>query len=720
MRLAQADLHLQANRLQDAIRDASDARDAFKALKLPEREIAASITMAKALLEKSEISEALSTANAALSLAEEVGDQRGEALALQCIAKALGASHDIKDAIDAARKSLTIFRQSSDYQQQAASHLTVSRIHLARGRPQDALRSAKDAQQLSKRLGDSKALATALVAMAEAQERNDEQKEAISLAKEAREKFQALRDTRGEIEALRSSASAHCSMCKRNEALTLLREALELSQSISDRVSEGLILRQTAAVEFELRRLEECEQHLNEAQSILRDVQHWHGEAEVLELLLRYQICTVSKDAVSTADEWRSLYYDNNDRSGEARCVRESARMFCEAGYEQEAESRAQEAQALYQELEDKHGEAETLRLLAEVYAGFGDVQRGIQAGEEALELARSIEDQKAQSEAYTILSRVHLIEEQGNAEEAADCAEKAHQLVKRARKSWATRRVEINALVHYAEAFVAKLLQVAGPDDQAEDKSEEEQAALQAIFEKAAKASEIAVDRATGMDDRRLEAMALRSLANTNLVCSSSEGAVEAVTEGLKIAKEIGDRSLEASFLIISAEVNMADSYMGKADEQAKQALAIYRELDDHEGQDYAKSVLDQMYGTSRGAQGGGGHQAVASDGEIDRYQAAGPAAGAASSIAAPVSVGPTKEFILEGLQQLSAQIVGDDIELDAPLMEAGMDSLSSVEFRNQVRNLVPGVNLPASLVFDYPSLKTMTDYIHSKTSES
>ncbi|CAE7791375.1 pikAII [Symbiodinium sp. CCMP2592] len=56
----------------------------------------------------------------------------------------------------------------------------------------------------------------------------------------------------------------------------------------------------------------------------------------------------------------------------------------------------------------------------------------------------------------------------------------------------------------------------------------------------------------------------------------------------------------------------------------------------------------------------------------------------------------------------------------MDSPLMEAGMDSLSSVEFRNQVRNLVPGINLPASMVFDYPNLKSMTDFIHSKTSES
>jgi len=118
-------------------------------------------------------------------------------------------------------------------------------------------------------------------------------------------------------------------------------------------------------------------------------------------------------------------------------------------------------------------------------------------------------------------------------------------------------------------------------------------------------------------------------------------------------------------------------------------------------------------MYGTSRG--GVAAPAGVPGGG----YEAAVPVVAAASSAAVAVATGPTREFIMEGLRNLSKNVVGDDIDMDSPLMEAGMDSLSSVEFRNQVRNLVPGINLPASMVFDYPNLKSMTDFIHSKTSE-
>mmetsp|Transcript_7833 Transcript_7833/g.18679 ORF Transcript_7833/g.18679 Transcript_7833/m.18679 type:complete len:810 (-) Transcript_7833:199-2628(-) len=713
MKLALANVYLEANRLQDALRWAMEAQEEFKASQLAEKEVSAFLTMARALLAKCDATEALQTSQRALAIAEEVGDMRGEALSLQCLAKALCQSSEIKEAIDAARKSLTIFRQSSDYKQQAASLLAVASIHLVRERPQDALRSAKDAQHLSKRIGDSRGVANAQVVVAEAQVENDEQREALILLKEAQDRYQALKDTRGEVEALRVRGKAESSMCKRNEALSSLQEGIELAKRIDDKVAEATLLRQTARVKMDLQRLEECEQHLNEAQGLFREAQHWRGEADVLELLLRQQIQITSRDAVGTADEWRALFYDAGDRKGEANCLREAARMFFTAGYEQDAESRAQEALAMFQELEDQSGEARTSLLLAEVHAGFGDVRRGVQTAEESLDLFKRIEDPKGQSDAYAVLARVQMLEEGGDAEEAATAAEKSYQLVKRARKGWATRRIEVTSLQLLAEAGVAKLVKLAGDED-VQDKSQEEQDMLQGIFDKAHRAAEMAVDRASSMDDRRMEASAMRTLANVCLVCSDTETAAEAAREALKIAQEVGDKKLEAAMLCINAEVNVVENYMGKANEQAKQALAIFRELRDAEGEEYAKSILDQMYGTSRGG------VAPASGAPMPAYETAMPAAAAASSVAMAVSAGPTREFIMEGLRNLSKNVVGDDIDMDSPLMEAGMDSLSSVEFRNQVRNLVPGINLPASMVFDYPNLKSMTDFIHSKTSES
>merc|ERR1719188_881887 len=52
------------------------------------------------------------------------------------------------------------------------------------------------------------------------------------------------------------------------------------------------------------------------------------------------------------------------------------------------------------------------------------------------------------------------------------------------------------------------------------------------------------------------------------------------------------------------------------------------------------------------------------------------------------------------------------DEIHLDSPLMEMGMDSLSSVGFRNALNSAV-GMNLPAALMFAYPSQRAIVDHI-------
>ena len=48
-------------------------------------------------------------------------------------------------------------------------------------------------------------------------------------------------------------------------------------------------------------------------------------------------------------------------------------------------------------------------------------------------------------------------------------------------------------------------------------------------------------------------------------------------------------------------------------------------------------------------------------------------------------------------------------------PLMEAGMDSLGAVELRNSLAAR-SGLDLPATLMFDYPSISGLADYLASK----
>ena len=55
---------------------------------------------------------------------------------------------------------------------------------------------------------------------------------------------------------------------------------------------------------------------------------------------------------------------------------------------------------------------------------------------------------------------------------------------------------------------------------------------------------------------------------------------------------------------------------------------------------------------------------------------------------------------------------ISGFAFEADVPLMEAGLDSLGVVELRNTISSSV-GVQLPSTVILDYPSINALTVFI-------
>lgn len=91
--------------------------------------------------------------------------------------------------------------------------------------------------------------------------------------------------------------------------------------------------------------------------------------------------------------------------------------------------------------------------------------------------------------------------------------------------------------------------------------------------------------------------------------------------------------------------------------------------------------------------------------------------ATGAASGALAELQAAPAGDrFALTQALVLSmaTQVMGQaDIPVDEPLMEAGMDSLSAVEFRNALAAKLRGIDLSDTIMYDYPSIKALSEYI-------
>ena len=64
--------------------------------------------------------------------------------------------------------------------------------------------------------------------------------------------------------------------------------------------------------------------------------------------------------------------------------------------------------------------------------------------------------------------------------------------------------------------------------------------------------------------------------------------------------------------------------------------------------------------------------------------------------------------------VSRLVAKQIGHDVPTDAPLLEAGLDSLGAIELRTALSSSF-GLDLPATVIFDHPTIAALTSYISS-----
>ncbi|CAJ1343367.1 unnamed protein product, partial [Effrenium voratum] len=77
-----------------------------------------------------------------------------------------------------------------------------------------------------------------------------------------------------------------------------------------------------------------------------------------------------------------------------------------------------------------------------------------------------------------------------------------------------------------------------------------------------------------------------------------------------------------------------------------------------------------------------------------------------------------PSKDLVRGGIEGVLKEVLGDDSleDFSAPLMDMGLDSLAAVEFRNRVQASFEGVRLSSTVMFDYPTVADLTDFILSQ----
>ena len=73
-----------------------------------------------------------------------------------------------------------------------------------------------------------------------------------------------------------------------------------------------------------------------------------------------------------------------------------------------------------------------------------------------------------------------------------------------------------------------------------------------------------------------------------------------------------------------------------------------------------------------------------------------------------------------LDVVLEMVRRTAGDVVDADAPLMEAGIDSLGAVDLRNQLQSAASGSSLPSTLVFDHPTARRLSSFLQPAATES
>jgi len=197
--------------------------------------------------------------------------------------------------------------------------------------------------------------------------------------------------------------------------------------------------------------------------------------------------------------------------------------------------------------------------------------------------------------------------------------------------------------------------------------------------------------------------ASTLHTLAQVLNACGYGDRALDAAREAETLFQDAGEQSRAANALVVAADACVLQGDRQAATEMANRAATLFKDFGDADGEELARSVL-----RGTGAEAARSQQAALEAGDQAMSEEAVSAAAVPAKAAMDLQVATTmaRETVL--------QAIGgeEEVDLDSPLMDVGLDSLAAISFREALIQ-TSGMKLPSSLVFDYPSLLAIAQFM-------
>jgi tetratricopeptide (TPR) repeat protein len=632
--------------------------------------------------------------------------ERGNALVLS--EELNGVKNGMKEGVQAFKSSLSVYQDLRMKSMIAHETMATARAMMkCLYKPKSISAMAKESLTIFKELNKSGGAASALELFVEACAKY---LDFHSASAEAFDTVMYFRRQEGQDRALARAWGAvttvHIAEGKPETGIDAISNAVTIANQLQDKALLLKCLKLKGKAQIGNRVFEDASGTLQEARNVCKELSDTMEEAAVLGLIIDLGVSSGDIDrAVEAAEDQREIYRSLGLTRAECGSLLTAATCLgdntTDSAQVARALTRAKEARALASQAKDAKSEASALVLVAKLNKAIEADDDAIDACNAALEVLTNVgQANKTQGEACSILARSYL--SIGLSEEALKCADKAIAFAKGAEDPLC----EAETLIMVAEVNYGVAIRQ-------EQDTRKGVNTFHSCASKSWQSAKLAKARCERFKYKELLPKALCAVAEVGVVFDATFAA-KCAEEARSISSELDDDLGVATATILHANVlyHKGDNAAAKA--MAEKGLVFADEAGSIDLKNDAQDIIRRC--TPKAGEKPVAAQEVAAAAATTITDVAA----ASGTTVAAANQGLDPELVRETVMKIATQSIAADeeLEVDTPLMDAGLDSLASVAFRNSLMTELK-MQMPAALMFDYPNVRQLTDFITEKSRE-
>jgi len=688
-------VHVGRGQQKEAVRLAKREVALFRANGDKLGEAYAKDALAEAFLGRHQNKWALRAGWEAMELVRDMGDQRGHLKRLLTVAMLHIVNKQDDWALEAVEKAETIAKKLGDRHSEAVARYTMIHLYLFKREHSDAVNAADEARAIFQERGDKKWEASTLVSVCQVHRDMGDNETTKITAEEAKAIFEEVGDKRGAVAALITAAEASLADADYDAAMATAEQACSIAQEMGYKQGHGMALRHMAAVHLARGEPTDAVRLAIEAKTLMRRAEDRKGEASVLQLLSNASIAHFANIAAARDENGEQ---NKQEAAASGRALREVGKT---------ALREAREAAAYAKRSEDKNFHLDSLRTYAQALLMNGKLGQALDVAGEAVTIAREIDDKGKEAAALVLCAEAHIMDQKAQpAFEAGRKGLKIFQEIGDAGGAAYANQV--------LEVFLGREVEGGAEEDEYEDDDDDDEpGGTEQYYEEVVET----VATAPGLDPgnvlEQLRKAAENAIAGDELYDDSP-----LMDSGLDSLASVAFRNeLQGTFKMTMPAALIFDY------PSLRQLTTFIVDESKSKGGAPQKKVVRKAIAPGQGGGDKPRRKKKKAAASVEMPMESIPEEvhqeevhEVYSSVAQQMSTweGLDPSTVLAKIQSAAKNSVGFDEDLydDSPLMDSGLDSLASVQFRNDLQGQFK-MTLPAALIFDYPSVRQITSYI-------